>query len=386
MNNRKVFSVCAVVGIVLFLMTMINQTEVKAEKNLTQILPEKGIALDISRKFYKAEVIKQFIDDLSNYPNSFVQLHMSDNQNLAVEMATVGQTTDKNAVYQDGQWLNTQTKRPFLSKNDVMDLVSYARSKNVVLIPEIEAPAHMQAILELLKINDPKRYEAIKLPDGAPEQFNLIDYTKVEAIDFVQEMLAEYTPLFAGQAKAYFHIGVDEIDWLPVESNRNLVNYVNTLDNFLKHQGYTTRMWNDRVAKADLAVYNKDIQITYWSQIGGWDINSTDERASSGRQYTASAQELLDAGFQLLNYNAYYTYFLPGQRMWQPESYAYTINDLVANWDLSKFELNSGKQVNSTENVIGSALTFWGEEAGNYADSQIQLKMQSFVQAYLTKE
>ena len=385
MNQRKVFKICAVVGIVVFLMTMINQTEVKAEKNLTQILPEKGIALDISRKFYKAEVIKQFIDDLSNYPNSFLQLHMSDNQNLAVEMATVGQTTDKNAVYQDGQWLNTQTKRPFLSKNDVMDLVSYARSKNVVLIPEIEAPAHMQAILELLKINDPKRYEAIKLPDGAPEQFNLIDYTKVEAIDFVQEMLAEYTPLFAGQAKAYFHIGVDEIDWLPVESNRNLVNYVNTLDNFLKHQGYTTRMWNDRVAKADLADYNKDIQITYWSQIGGWDINSTDERASSGRQYTASAQELLDAGFQLLNYNAYYTYFLPGQRMWQPESYAYTINDLVANWDLSKFELNSGKQVSSTENVIGSALTFWGEEAGNYADSQIQQKMQSFVQAYLTK-
>ena len=386
MNNRKVFSVCAVVGIVVVLMTMINQTEVKAEKNLTQILPEKGIALDISRKFYKAEVIKQFIDDLSNYPNSFLQLHMSDNQNLAVEMATVGQTTDKNVVYQDGQWLNTQTKRPFLSKNDLMDLVSYARSKNVVLIPEIEAPAHMQAILELLKINDPKRYEAIKLPDGAPEQFNLIDYTKVEAIDFVQEMLAEYTPLFAGQAKAYFHIGVDEIDWLPVESNRNLVNYVNTLDNFLKHQCYTTRMWNDRVAKADLANYNKDIQITYWSQIGGWDINSTDERASSGRQYTASAQELLDAGFQLLNYNAYYTYFLPGQRMWQPESYAYTINDLVANWDLSKFELNSGKQVNSTENVIGSALTFWGEEAGDYTDSQIQQKMQSFVQAYLKKE
>lgn len=386
MNNRKVFSVCAVVGIVVFLMTMINQTEVKAEKNLAQILPEKGIALDISRKFYKAEVIKQFINNLSNYPNSFLQLHMSDNQNLAVEMATVGQTTDKNAVYQDGQWLNTQTKRPFLSKNDLMDLVSYARSKNVVLIPEIEAPAHMQAILELLKINDPKRYEAIKLPDGAPEQFNLIDYTKVEAIDFVQEMLAEYTPLFAGQAKAYFHIGVDEIDWLPVESNRNLVNYVNTLDNFLKHQGYTTRMWNDRVAKADLANYNKDIQITYWSQIGGWDINSTDERASSGRQYTASAQELLDAGFQLLNYNAYYTYFLPGQRMWQLESYTYTINDLVANWDLSKFELNSGKQVNSTENVIGSALTFWGEEAGDYTDSQIQQKMQSFVQAYLKKE
>lgn len=386
MNNRKVFSVCALVGIVVFLMTMINQTEVKAEKNLTQILPEKGIALDISRKFYKAEVIKQFIDDLSNYPNSFLQLHMSDNQNLAVEMAAVGQTTDKNAVYQDGQWLNTQTKRPFLSKNDVMDLVSYARSKNVVLIPEIEAPAHMQAILELLKINDSKRYEAIKLPDGAPEQFNLIDYTKVEAIDFVQEMLAEYTPLFAGQAKAYFHIGVDEFDWLPVESNRNLVNYVNTLDNFLKHQGYTTRVWNDRVAKADLADYNKDIQITYWSQIGGWDINSTDERARSGRQYTASAQELLDAGFQLLNYNAYYTYFLPGQRMWQPESYTYTINDLVANWDLSKFELNSGKQVNSTENVIGSALTFWGEEAGDYTDSQIQQKMQSFVQAYLKKE
>lgn len=72
--------------------------------------------------------------------------------------------------------------------------------------------------------------------------------------------------------------------------------------------------------------------------------------------------------------------------MWQPESYAYTINDLVENWDLSKFELNSGNQVRSTENVVGSALSFWGEEAGDYTDSQIQKKMQDFVKAYLKKK
>ncbi len=383
MKQRKSSKLCILMGIGILFMMLLSQTEAKSDKKTIELMPEKGITLDISRKFYKSQVIKKFIDDLSEYPNSFLQLHMSDNQNLAVEMATVGQTTDKNALYQNGQWINTQTKRPFLSKKELLDLVAYARSKKVVLVPEIEAPAHMQAILDLLKVKDPKRYESIKLRDGAPEQFNLIDYTKIEAIDFVKDVLAEYTPLFAGQTKAYFHIGVDEIDWLPAESNGDLVNYVNSLDNFLNGQGYITRMWNDRVAKSDLPSYNKDIQITYWSQIGGWDINSTDERAVSGRKYIASAQELLNAGFKLLNYNAYYTYFLPGQRMWQPESYAYTINDLVANWDLSKFELNSGSQVSATENVVGSSLTFWGEEAGEYTDSHIQQNMQSFVQAYL---
>lgn len=386
MNQRKVFKIWGLMVLVMLLMMMLKQTGVQADKKPPAVMAEKGITLDISRKFYKSQVIKKFIDDLSKYPNSFLQLHMTDNQNLAVEMSAVGQTTEKNAIYQDGQWINTQTNRPFLSKKELVDLVAYARSKNVVLIPEVEAPAHMQAILDLLKVNDPERYDAIKLPDGAPEQFNLIDYSKVESLKFVQEILAEYTPLFAGQAKRYFHIGVDEIDWLPVESNMNLVNYVNALDNFLKSQGYTTRMWNDRVAKADLPAYNKDIQITYWTQIGGWDINSTDERATLGRKYTASAQELLYAGFKVLNYNAYYTYFLPGQRMWQPESYAYTINDLVENWDLSKFELNSGNQVRTTENVVGSALSFWGEEAGDYTDNQIQKKMQDFVKAYLKKK
>jgi N-acetyl-beta-hexosaminidase len=58
-------------------------------------MAEKGITLDISRKFYKSQVIKKFIDDLSKYPNSFLQLHMTDNQNLAVEMSAVGQTTEK---------------------------------------------------------------------------------------------------------------------------------------------------------------------------------------------------------------------------------------------------------------------------------------------------
>ena len=255
MNQRKVFKIWGLMVLVMLLMMMLKQTGVQADKKPPAVMAEKGITLDISRKFYKSQVIKKFIDDLSKYPNSFLQLHMTDNQNLAVEMSAVGQTTEKNAIYQDGQWINTQINRPFLSKKELVDLVAYARSKNVVLIPEVEAPAHMQAILDLLKVNDPERYDAIKLPDGAPEQFNLIDYSKVESLKFVQEILAEYTPLFAGQAKRYFHIGVDEIDWLPVESNMNLVNYVNALDNFLKSQGYTTRMWNDRVAKADLPAW-----------------------------------------------------------------------------------------------------------------------------------
>ncbi|MGL4334165.1 MAG: hypothetical protein ACRCSC_03770 [Lactococcus garvieae] len=48
--------------------------------------------------------------------------------------------------------------------------------------------------------------------------------------------------------------------------------------------------------------------------------------------------------------------------------------------------MNSGNQVRSTENVVGSALSFWGEEAGDYTDSQIQKKMQDFVKAYLKKK
>lgn len=95
MNQRKVFKILGLMVLVMLLMMMLKQTGVQADKKPPAVMAEKGITLDISRKFYKSQVIKKFIDDLSKYPKSFLQLHMTDNQNLAVEMSVVGQTTEK---------------------------------------------------------------------------------------------------------------------------------------------------------------------------------------------------------------------------------------------------------------------------------------------------
>lgn len=347
---------------------------------------QAGLTLDISRKYYSTDTIKAFIDDMSGIPHAFVQLHMSDDHALGVELEleleTVGQTEER-AEIREGIAYNTDTNLPFLTKNELRDLVDYAKEHRVLLIPELGTPSRMEAVLERLEVHSPAKREAVRLAETDSRSSYMMDPAKPASLELAQAMIGEYLPIFAQQAEKYFHIGGGEAQTTPQSSHPDLVNYVNQLNDFLKSHGFTMRMWNDSIGNGDVTHLDKDIQIAYWTLNSRVNFYSQVPAASLGFEHIAPAQQLLNNGFKLLNYNAYYLYFLPSEETLEENNLSYSIESLKNHWTLAHLTLNSGIKVSSIDNVVGSSISIWSENVGQLTDKEVQQGIQPFVGAYL---
>lgn len=343
---------------------------------------QAGLTLDISRKYYSTDTIKDFIDDMSGIPHAFVQLHMSDDHALGVELETVGQTEEQ-AEIRDGIAYNPDTNLPFLTKNELRDLVDYAIEHRVLLIPELGTPSRMGAVLERLEAHSPQKREVVRLAESDPRSLYMMDPAKPASLELAKAMIGEYLPIFAQQAEKYFHIGGGEAQTTPQSSHPDLVNYVNQLNDFLKKRGFTMRMWNDSIGNGDVTHLDKDIQIAYWTPSSRVNFFSQVPAASLSFEHIAPAQQLLNKGFKLLNYNAYYLYLLPSEETLKEDNLAYSIESLKNHWTLAHLTLNSGIKVSSIDSLIGSSISIWSENVGQLTDKEVQQGIQPFVGAYL---
>ena len=381
--KRKKYFITSIIILVLLIICGISVCKISdhdssREKNNI----EKGLTLDIARRFYKENEIKQFINILSEQPNTFLQLHLSDDQNFSVENDFVHQTLN-NAKYNDGIWTNNENGQPFLSKKQLKEIVSYAKKKKVIIYPEIDFPSHNQILLEYLKQHKTGVYESVYLGDSVSNSWNTLNYSKDTTVEVIKNILMEYTDIFSHQERKIFHIGGDEFFDIAPKNDEAYVKYINTMFSLLKAQGFKTRIWNDGISKTNKNKFNKDIEITYWSPTGELDQFSKSDKAIAGRKNIATAQELLDSGFKILNYNGYYGYFMAGDRTFIPQAYKYTINDIKHTWNIGNFNLDSPEKVRSTKNVEGISMTIWGEESGGYTSQEIINKVKPLLEEYL---
>lgn len=71
-----------------------------------------GVTLDVSRHHYRVATLVKFIKLVSTNHGQFIQLHLSDDKDFAIENQVVGQTRDR-AVEQGGIWRNKKRIRRF---------------------------------------------------------------------------------------------------------------------------------------------------------------------------------------------------------------------------------------------------------------------------------
>lgn len=122
---------------------------------------QSGMIFDCARRYYPVETLKGLIDTLSGHAGAFLQLHLTDNQNVGVECALLGQTAEAAELMADGSYRNPHTGRRFLSAGQIRDILSYAGQRAVEVIPEIDAPAHMEGFFDLAEIRYGKAYEVV---------------------------------------------------------------------------------------------------------------------------------------------------------------------------------------------------------------------------------
>ncbi|MGV8885035.1 MAG: family 20 glycosylhydrolase [Microbacteriaceae bacterium] len=325
--------------------------ETKAEPRAA---PQTGVMLDVARTYYPVDVIEGFIDVLEENGGDFLHLHLTDDENVGIESAVLGQTRE-NADCTAGVCTSRITGRPFLTTIQASEIIDYADARGIDIVPEVDTPGHMAAAFALLEstrgtewVNSLRASES-ELDISQPQ-------SRALAVDLYREVLET----FPGSPAV--HIGGDE--WGSDVAAIDRVAWLNDMARAL--EGREVWAWNDGIEREFASDLAAGIRVTYWSFDG--DTENSDE-SRERRQTRASADDLQHAGVDLLNYNSYYLYEVPTNL--DPMDSDYTVDDLRDNWTLSTWDADSGSRLD--EPMSGAAVAIWGEEL-EVADKNLLLR------------
>lgn len=331
-----------------------------------------GLLLDTARKFYTVDQIKKFIKATKDDGGSYFQWHLSDDQNFALESNLLGQTTSPDSSIKDGiGYKNKKTNKYFYSKQQFIDIINYAKEIGIEIIPELGAPGHMKGIVDLLNI----KRDQITVNNVFKDDELL--FLKKEGKDFIKSLYDEFFNIYPEHIFEHFHIGGDEFAF-DEEDGDGVIDYYNYLAKYLWKKGSRMRVWNDSILKTTISKLNPLVEITYWSYDGDKeDINDKNYL----RRIRVTPEEIISAGFNLINCNSYYTYYVPRESEVTSHNSSFAGRDAWLNWDLSVWDGNStGSKLSEdlvSKGVIGAQMSIWSEDSGSLSGDTLLLFSES---------
>ena len=174
----------------------------------------RGLHLDVSRHFFTVDEVKRYIDLMALYKFNTFHWHLTDDQGWRIEikkypkLTTIGSIRDSTIIghYNDQPRIYDRTTyRGFYSQHEIKEVVAYAASKYITVVPEIEMPGHSRAALAAYP-----QYSCNGKLQPVPGVWGVFDdiyCSKKETIDFMKDVLSEVLELFPSE---YIHIGGDE--------------------------------------------------------------------------------------------------------------------------------------------------------------------------------
>ncbi|MFD9891849.1 family 20 glycosylhydrolase [Amycolatopsis sp. NPDC059027] len=258
--------------------------------------PERGLMVDTGRRYLSLPWLRARIRTMAYFKLNHLHLHLSDVEGFRLE------STSHPEIVSPQHY----------TKAEITGLIAYAARYHVQVVPEIDMPGHMTAILAA--------HPGLRLStsDGKTRD-GLIDLAKPASYDLMRDLLTEYLPLFPSR---YWHIGADEYvtdyDAYPQLAAYARAHYgldatgkdayhgfVNWADDLVRAAGKTTRMWNDGLKPGGATVtVHPDVVVEHWSASGAFGLPWT------GPAFTA--RQLADAGHRVANAAFTPTYFTTG--------------------------------------------------------------------------
>lgn len=297
--------------------------------------PNRGFMLDVGRKFFTMDFLRQYVKILSFYKLNEFQIHLNDNGFVQ---------------FFDNDWNKTyaafrlESERfPGLTANDgsytkkeFTDLQRLGMEYGVNVIPEIDIPAHSLAFTH---------YK----PEIGSDKYGMdhLDLYKEETYRFVDSLLDEYLsgeePVFMGPD---VHIGTDEYNAKEAEKFRYFT------DRYLKYvekYGKNVRMWGAlRWLKGKTPVKADNVTINAWSY--DW----IDPNAS------------LKDGYKIINTCDTYLYIVPAAGYYRD---FLDIRWLYETWRVGK--VNSREELpEGTPGLLGGMFAVWNDHCGNGISQQ----------------
>ncbi|MEB3966043.1 beta-N-acetylhexosaminidase [Streptomyces kunmingensis] len=196
----------------------------------------RGAHLDVSRHFFTVGQVKRYIDELALYKVNKLHLHLSDDQGWRIaidswpKLATYGGSTQVGGGA-GGYYTKAQYK----------DIVRYASSRYLEVVPEIDMPSHTNAALaSYADLNCDG--VAPPLYTGTAVGFSSLCVNKDITYDFVDDVVREVAAITPGR---YLHIGGDEAH---STSHDDYVTFMDKVQPIVAKYGKTVVGWHQLTA------------------------------------------------------------------------------------------------------------------------------------------
>ena len=124
--------------------------------------PWRGAMLDVARHFFTTDEVKRYIDLIALYKVNRLHLHLADDQGWRIEIRSWPNLTQHGGRGEVGGGAGGS-----YSQAEYADLVAYAASRFITIVPEIDMPGHTNAALS--------SYAELNCNGRAPEPYTGID-------------------------------------------------------------------------------------------------------------------------------------------------------------------------------------------------------------------
>nr|WP_077800394.1 glycoside hydrolase family 20 protein [Streptomyces sp. JHA26] len=311
--------------------------------------PKRGFMLDIARKHYDADWIKDRVRELGDLKYNELGLHFSDDQAFRIES-----DSHPEIVSQD-----------HLTKAEVKEITDLAASRHITVVPEIDSPGHLGAVIAA--------HPDLQLRNArGTATRGAIDISKPEAGEIVDDLLNEYAALFPG---SQFHLGADEYQALvvpdPEASYPTLAaaarraygsggtvadlttGWLNDRAKTVLADDRTPRAWNDGFFKDTSVEPLKDIKVAYWT----------------GKEIGARPPaEYLGAGREVLNYNDEFLYYVLGE----PQTFVYPTGERIyEQWTPRVLRGTTAVDAKYDDQILGGSFAVWGDIPNAQTPAQV---------------
>ena len=289
----------------------------------------RGFMLDVARKFFKLQFLKDYVKIMSYYKMNEFQVHLNDNGFLQFHHNDWGRTYSAFRLECETYPGLTATDGSY-KKKDFADLQRNAAVYGVNVIPEIDAPAHSLAF---------SHYD----PSLGSEKYGLdhLDLANPKVYPFLDALFEEYitgdNPAFVGPD---VHIGTDEYSKEVAEEFRKFT------DHYIKHiqkLGKRARVWGALThAKGKTPVTSEGVIMNAW--YNGY----------------ADPKEMIEQGYELISTPDGWLYIVPAAGYY----YDYlNLKNLYKNWEPNK--IGNQTFAYGHPNISGGMFAVWNDHCGN---------------------
>lgn len=170
----------------------------------------RGLMLDCSRHFWTVDELKETLSQMAFFKLNTLQMHLTDNNAWRLAMDKYPELTEKGTFYPDFPDMSGK----YYTTDDLKELVRYAQSLGIEIIPEVDLPGHSTALLAAMPQLSCKGGSFEAYPEELPfsqrkrGNENMICIGNPESIRFAQEVVDALIQIFPSP---YIHLGGDEV-------------------------------------------------------------------------------------------------------------------------------------------------------------------------------